>query len=268
VRFLPVKTPKKVTRERVNQALSEALKPLDYVHAFYEGGAAAFNRVDEWSDIDAYIVVDDDKVNEAFAVVEKALESLSPIKLKYEVQRTPWEGLSQAFYKLENASEYLILDLAILKLSSPDKLLEPEIHGTNVFYFNKASSVRIPKLDKDKFTKQLEQRLERLQTRFDMFNSFVQKEISRGNFLEALDYYYSLTLASLVEILRIIHNPFHYNFRMRYIYYELPPTTIKKLENLYSIKNIKELQKKYEKATEWFQKSIKEINQKGFSAPK
>ena len=53
---------------------------LDYVHAFWEGGAAAFGRADEWSDIDAYLLVNDSKVADAFLAVEKALESVSPIK--------------------------------------------------------------------------------------------------------------------------------------------------------------------------------------------
>jgi len=262
VHFLPLKSPEKVTREEIIQTLTKTLKPLDYVHAFYEGGAAAFNRVDEWSDIDAYIVVDDDKVNETFAIVEKTLESLSPIALKYEVPQTPWEGLYQAFYKLENASEYLIIDLAILKLSSPDKLLEPEIHNNAVFYFNKTNKVTIPKLNKEKFVKELKRNIEKRKIRFHMFNNFVQKEINRGNFLEAVDLYYSLTLASLVEALRMKHNILHYNFKMRYLYYELPLETIKKLEQLYTIKNIKDLQKKYDEAAELFKKVMSEINLK------
>jgi len=61
----------KLTRKQIIEALAEALKPLDYVHAFYEGGAAAFNRIDEWSDLDLYLVVDEEKVNETFVAVEK-----------------------------------------------------------------------------------------------------------------------------------------------------------------------------------------------------
>jgi len=41
-----MKNKKKLARNVIIQTLVEALKPLDYVHAFYEGGAAAFNRVD------------------------------------------------------------------------------------------------------------------------------------------------------------------------------------------------------------------------------
>jgi hypothetical protein len=244
------------------QTLTDTLKLLDYVHAFWEGGAAAFNRVDEWSDLDIYFVVDDSKVNETFLEVEKALESVSPIKQKFEIPQASWPGVSQAFYRLENANEYLIIDLAVIKLSSQEKFLEPEIHGNNVFYFNKSSKVKPVSLDKSAFFKKLCERLKRLKARFDMFNNFVQKEINRGNCLEAIDLYYFLTLSTLVEALRIKHSPLHHDFKMRYIHYELPPKIVDRLRHLYFVKDEKELQEKYCKAVEWFHETMREIDQK------
>jgi len=253
---------KRLTRDTIIKTLVNALEPLDYVHAFWEGGAVAFKRIDQWSDIDLYLVVDDEKVDETFLVVESALKSLSPIKQKSEILRPPWPGLSQAFYKLEDASEYLLIDLAVLKLSSPEKFLEPKIHGNVVFYFNKSDQVKHSPFDKDALVKKLQERLEKLKARFDMFNNFVQKEINRGNHLEAIDLYYTLTLATLVEALRIRYNPVHYDFKMRYIHYELPSETTQKLEHLYFVKDEKDLQEKYHKATIWFYEMVSEIDQK------
>lgn len=249
----------RLTRDRIIQALVDALKPLGYVHAFYEGGAAAFNRVDEWSDIDVYIVVDDDKVNETFRVFEKTLESLSKIEQKYEIPQPPYPGVSQAFYRLEDTSKYLLLDVAVLQLSSPEKFLEPEIHGKVVFHFNKSGKVQCRALDRDGLAKKVMERLERLKARSAMFNNFVQKEINRSNYLEALDLYYVLTLATLVEALRVKHNPVHYDFRMRYVHYELPRGIVKRLEGLYFVRDKKDLQGKYREATEWFRETASEI---------
>ena len=252
----------RLTRKIVIQTLVDALEPLDYIHAFWEGGAAAFDRIDEWSDIDLYVVVDDEKVDEAFLAVEKALKTLSPIKQKYEVMHPPESGIFQAFYRLEDANEYLVIDLAVLKLSSPDKFLEPEIHGNAVFYFNKSNGIKPPPLDKDALVRKLQKRFERLKARFGMFNIFIQKEINRGNLLEALDFYRAYTLAALVESLRIKYNPFHHDFRMHYIHYELPSETIKKLERLYFIVDEKDLQEKYDEASKWFNEIMSEIDQK------
>jgi len=250
----------RLTRNIIIQTLTHALKPINYVHAFWEGGAAAFDRIDEWSDIDLYLVVDDEKVEEIFPIFENALSSLSPIKQKYIVQHRPESGIFQAFYKLEDASEYLIIDLAVFKLSSPEKFLEPEIHGNAVFYFNKTNKIKLPSLDKNAFAKKLKKRLERLKANFDMFNNFVQKEINRGNYLEAIDLYRVITLASITEALRIKHNPVHHDFRMRYIHYELPSEAIKKLKHFFFVEDDRELQKKYHEATEWFHDITSEID--------
>jgi predicted nucleotidyltransferase len=241
-----------VTRDALIKTLVEALKPLDYVHAFYESGAIAFNRLDEWSDIDLYLVVDDEKVNDAFVAVETALRSVSPIKQKFAIPQLPWPGVSQAFYKLERASEYLLIDLAVIKLTGPEKFLAPEIHGKAIFYFNKFDSVKVLSADKDELDKILQQRLSRLRDRFAMFNIFVQKEMNRGNYLEALVLYHSLTLGSVIDALRIKYSPFHHDFKTRYMQNELPKHVVERIEGLYFVKDGKDLRKKYREATEWF----------------
>jgi len=95
-----------------------------------------------------------------------------------------------------------------------------------------------------------------------MFNGFVQKEINRGNSLEAIDLYHNLILGILVEALRIKHNPVHYDFKMRYVHYELPPEVVDRLVNLHFVKNMKDLQEKYREAKEWFLKTMSEIDGK------
>ena len=243
---------KKLTREVIIKTLANALRPLDYVLAFYEGGAAAFDRIDEWSDIDLYAVVDDEKVDDAFGAVETALRSLSPIKQKFVVTQLSWPGVSQAFYRLERASEYLLIDLALIKLSGHEKFLEPHIHGKAVFYFNKSDVVKVPILNKEELAKNVQEKLTRLRDKFTMFNMFVQKEINRSNYLEALVLYYSITLGSVVDVLRIKHSPFHHDFKTRYVQYELPKQITRKLEQLYFVKDPKDLLEKYRVATKWF----------------
>jgi len=242
------------------EEITQSLNSLSYVHAFYEGGAAAFNRLDEWSDIDLYVIVDDNKATETFDVIERALTSLSRIIQKYDVPQTQWKNVSQAFYRLDNTSEYLLIDLAILEISSEEKFLEPSIHGKAVFYINRGDEIRMPRLDVQSFADRVQKRIEKLKARFAMFNNFVQKEINRGNFIEAVDLYYNLTLAALVEALRIKFNPLHYDFRTRYVYCEFPKTVIQELEQLYAIKNREDLQEKYVRATSWFAETITVIN--------
>lgn len=94
-----------------------------------------------------------------------------------------------------------------------------------------------------------------------MFHNLAQKEIYRGNTLEAIAFYHML-LAWLVEALRIQYNPLHHDFRMRYIHYELPPEIVSKLEWLHFIKDKDDLQEKYDEVVRWFPKTISEIDKK------
>lgn len=245
------KEQKNFTREIIINKLVDALKPLDYVQAFWEGGAAAYNRIDEWSDIDIYIVADDEKVDDTIRVVEKTLIILAPIKQKLELPKSQWPEISQIFYELEGTNKYLVIDLAVLKASSPEKFLEPEIHGDARFYFSKSAVFKSYPLDKQAFSKKLRERKELLKAKFDIFNIHVQKEINRGNILEAIDLYHTFTLATLIETLRMKHYPVHYDFKTRYIHYELPLDIIQRLEELSFIKDERDMQAKYDQATKW-----------------
>ncbi len=59
-------------------------------------------------------------------------------------------------------------------------------------------------------------------------------------------------IPSLVEALRAKYFPMHYDFRMRYVQYELPMETVRKLERLCFVSNMEDLQRKYLEARSWF----------------
>jgi len=246
-------------RETIIQTLADSLEPLNYTYALYEGGAAAFGRIDDWSDIDLYLVVDDDKVDDAFASVERALKSLSPIEQKYEIKLPQWPGLYQFFYRLRDTTEYLLIDFVVATFSSKGKFLEPKTHGDIVFYFNKNDIIKAPQFDRDALVRRLHDRCVNLQGRASMFNKFVQKGINRRNYLEAIDAYFALILGPLVELLRQKYYPLHHDFKMHYIRYELPADVVSRLETLYSVKDLGDLQGKYDEATKWLHEVISEV---------
>ena len=70
--------------EDMVSAMVEKLKQVDYVDAVWEAGAASFGRVDEWSDIDLYVVCDDDHIEDVISLIEQALASLQVICIRTE----------------------------------------------------------------------------------------------------------------------------------------------------------------------------------------
>jgi hypothetical protein len=255
-----------VSREDVLSAMRGALEPLDHVQAMWEAGAIAFDRVDEWSDIDLQVACDDGRVEDVFGTVESTLRRLSPIDLRYRLPEPTWHGHSQAFYRLEGASPFLMLDFVVMKAGAEDKFLQPEIHGRPHVYFDKSGVVRFKPLDADAFASKLRERVEELRVLFDLFRVLVEKELNRGNVIEAAAFYQSYTLRPLIEALRILHDPTRHNFHTRYVHYDFPESDVKRLTELIFVASGEELAAKRERAEEWFNEVLSAINDGPLSA--
>jgi hypothetical protein len=249
-----------ITREALLNALRNALEPLDYVHAMWEGGAAAFNRVDEWSDIDLEIDADDDRIQDVFAAAERALESLAEIELKYEIPQPTWHGFWQTFYRLKNVSPYLLIDFAVIPHNSPNKMLQPEIHNHPVIHFDKSAVVTSKPMNPQDFIGTLKARIETLRVTFPMFQILTLKELNRGNSMEAVSFYQGYTLRPLVEALGIKYRPTRHGFFTRYIHYDFPPEIVSTLEPLFFPTNADYLRAKRDIAEQLFWQTLQEID--------
>lgn len=241
-----------IGRETILRALQEALEPLPFVHAMWQGGAAAFGRVDEWSDIDLQADADDERGAEVFAAAEAALSALSPIELRYEIPQPTWHGHAQAFYRLRDTSPFLLIDFVVLKHSNPQKFLQREIHGEAAVHFDKSGVVQSPPFDPDAWLERLKGRVAALGQSFPLFQTLTLKELERGNAIEAQSFYMAYTLRPLVELLRITHDPSRFDFHTRYVYYNLPQAAVRRLEPLFFSAGPAELRANQAAAEQWF----------------
>jgi hypothetical protein len=246
------------SREAILGYLRRSLEPRKDVLAMWEGGAAAFGRVDRWSDIDLMIAVRNGRTTQVAAGVEGLLKKLSPITAKLPANHPNWPDMIHTFYKLERADEFLLVDVAVMPRSSRDKLLEPEIHGKALVHFDKAKICKPPKLDRKKFFAGMKRRKEKLASMFELFSNFTVKELGRRNHIEA-QYNHFMVLNMLVEALRMKHGPFHYDFRGRYLHQELPPAAAKRLQSLFYVKDPQDLRRKDILARLWFKEVIKTV---------
>jgi hypothetical protein len=249
-----------LTRETILTTLENALKPLPYVHAMWQGGASSFDRVDQWSDIDLQVIADDEHISEVFDVVEDTLRALSPIDLRYELPQPTWHGHFQTFYRLKDASPFLLVDFVVQKRTHEHRLLQPEIHGETIIHFDKGHWLKVPPLDVEAHLAAIRERLETLRVLFEMFHVLTLKELHRKNSIEALAFYQAWTLRPLVEALRMQHDPVRYNFHTRYIQHNLPPEIVTRLEPLFFIANMEALASKFADASTWFREVIAQID--------
>ena len=247
---------KTLTRKDILTALQRAFLPQPFALAMYEGGSAAFGRLDSGSDIDLQIVVQDDAVELAAALVEEALKPITETEMRYILPAPTWHGHYQAFYRFKNASPLLLLDLCIIKLSSPNKFLEREIHGDALIYFDKCNAAVPAPFDAAGLQDTLQERREYNRVIFELFSPFTKKELDRGNTIEAFAFFQGYVVTPLVELLRIQYDPTRYNFRSRHIHYDLPREVVARLEPFYYIKDTTDLMEKWVLGVQWIRQLL------------
>ena len=243
-------------RQKILETIIEALQPLDFALALWQGGSAAHRYTDEWSDLDIVVIVQDDAVQDAFDVVEKALQTISKIRFKYRVPEPTWHGHSQCFYQLEGVSPFLAIDFAVMKISSPNRFLELERHGQSVVGFDKANLVVPVPLNQSEHFSKMAERFVELKTTFDFLQTLVTKEINRGLLVEAVASYHTRTLQPLVELLGIIYRPYRYDFKGKYFSRDFPPEIIARVEPLFCVADLADLAKKQQLAETLFVETL------------
>jgi hypothetical protein len=231
--------------------------------ALWEGGSAGFARVDEWSDVDLQTEVDDDQVAPTFAAVESALARVAETSLCFKVPEPAWHGHSQRFYRFAHAAPWLMLDFCVVKRSAPHKFNEFEVHGACPVLFDRSGLFKNPpRTDRAALEAKLRARIEALRIRFEMFQVLVEKEVWRAQPIDALYFYQSLTLAPLVELLRIKHDPLRHNWGNRYLHRTLPPADAGRLQRLMFVAAPEEISAKRPEAAIWFAELAAELTAK------
>lgn len=247
-------------RDTILSALVEALTASPDVLAIWEGGSAARQQLDDYSDIDLQIICEDDAVEHLFSLIEGTLEGVDSIDKKMRIPEPTWHGHSQCFYHLEGTPPTLLIDCAIMKRSAPDHFLAPEQHGHAVVLFDREGLVRWPEFDAEVLRTKLWHTYHQLIARQEMFQDvLVSKEIARGCAIDAVQFYHGFTLKPLLHMLGLAHRPLRHDFG-RYAREELPAEVYTRLEPLYFIQDLDDLARKQAAAVEFFWEVARSID--------
>ncbi len=260
-RATPASVPAPLTRAALIAAVRGALEPQPFVHCLWEGGSTCFGRGDQWSDVDLQCEVDDDRVAATFAAIEAALAAVARIALHYAVPEPAWHGHSQRFYRFANAEPWLMLDLCVMKRGAAHKFNEPAIHGPPRVLFDRSGLFgrHVVRTDRTALAARLRARIAALRVRFALFQILVEKESWRGHAMDALHFYHGLTLAPLVELLRIKHDPLRHDWGNRYLDRVLPPAVARRLQQLMFVGTPRQIPARRAAAAAWFDELAKEL---------
>lgn len=241
-------------RNRIVDALCETLKPLPDVLAGWEGGSAAFDALDKYSDIDLnFLVTSDAQLDVLYSSAEEALATVSPIIVRHAAP-------PGCYYKLKDTSEFLLIDLCFFRAGAAEQNLEVERHGQGRQLFDKGEWLHPRSVDGLTLAHKRQERLLELQSWFSASQSFVRKAILRGQHAEALAAFWGYTLRPLVDILRIRYCPIRWDFGMRYLDRDLPPAVYGQFRELIFVQSLEDLEQKLAEGFEWGRAMLEELN--------
>ncbi|HMS64367.1 MAG TPA: hypothetical protein PKD83_03835 [Ignavibacteria bacterium] len=241
-------------REEILSKIIKELLSYPQINILAEGGAKAFNRYDELSDIDLMADTEDGSAEGTVKNFENFLTELTGIESVYTVSEK--KDFYHKFYKLNNISKFWVIDLFIVERSNPAKELELQIHGDLVIHYDKYDYIKKQKFNLNEYQDKIKTFGKRSKAVFEFFQYQTEKEIMRGHYIDALAYYFDLTLKPLIRLLRIKFNPMHYNFELRYLYDEFPGNIVKEIETLMEIKGLDDLKLKQKIAVELYKREI------------
>lgn len=247
-----------MTRDKIINRFADKLKNNSFVYAFWLEGADVHNRVDEYSDIDIWIDVEDKHESEIFNEIEVILSELGKIDFDHEISH-PHPKIRQKFFHLEGTSDFLIIDICLQSHSRVFWYREGFQDEKAKIIFDKSNVVQYKAVDQQEFDEEISTRVKELKKTFIFFQTWVKKSVNRGNFLEALGSYHEKVLEPLVEILRIKHQPTQNDFYLKDISKDIPKKLLPELEDLYKITSIEDIKTKSQKAKELFFSVVQEI---------
>ena len=92
---------------------------------------------------------------------------------------------------------------------------------------------------------------------FRLYRHLPDKELQRGNPIDALNFYNQMVLATLMRLLRIRYDPARYDWGSRYLHHHLPADVHARLEPLYFVADSADLERKYMLCRKWIEAELR-----------
>ena len=246
-----------ITRQEIISILRERLVSNPKILAMWLEGADATNTVDEYSDIDICCSVEAGTIVEVLNQVQEILERVGTIDLVEKSQAE--EDCQHTIFHLRGTSDYLLIDFDIFvdrgsTFAEADEIEKPLI------LFDKASIIRYVDREECLRAQKNDERIQKLKNTIAQ-SSRINKYIKRGQFLEAYGYYHRWLLEPLVEILRMRYTPLHPDYYIVHISRHLPGDILVRLEELFKVNSVAEIEAKSKQALLFFNEIAAEIHE-------
>lgn len=180
----------KLNRNIIIDALKNRFIAVDQVYAYWLEGADSLNAVDEYSDIDVWMDVEDGYEDMVFKIAEEEFTKQGKLDFKFKLNHSH-PKIRQNYYHIEGTNEYLLIDFCI-QCHSRDrnevKYVEGDILEFPKIIFDKDNIITILEEDKEIDLDIIKNSINEIKGKY-MQHSRVIKYVKRNNYPEAFIYY-------------------------------------------------------------------------------
>ncbi len=225
---------------KIIDELKEILEQDATIHAMWIAGSVAEGYADDLSDVDLWIDIDDGKDKEVYGLIEKFLHSKGSLDVNFSEDMSP--PYSHRVYHLAHMDPYHFIEVTLHYHSHKYEFIE----GVRMIkvLFDKDNTVKFKPLDKASHDKMLEDRKKFLIEKIKIGKLSVEKEITRGQFMDALHNYQFWLVEPIIELARIKHAPLKVSYGLKHGSRDLPKDTVAEIESLYLISSLEDLRNK------------------------
>jgi hypothetical protein len=239
----------RVDRNTIINSIRDRFISMDEVHAYWLEGADSLNAVDEYSDIDIWLDVEDGFEDAVFYIAEEEFLKLGSLDFKSSVNHKH-PKIYQNYYHIQRTSEYLLIDFCI-QSHSRDKNEVKFVKGDILEYpkviFDKSNVITILENDEHIDINLVQNIIEEIKSKYSQ-HSRVIKYVERSNYPEAFIYYLKYVADPLVELMRLKYTPKYHYLHFIHISNHIPAEEVKVLEYYYQISSLEDIRTKTKEA--------------------
>ena len=237
-------------RQRIINVIREGLKDDENVYALWLEGADGLGRTDSFSDVDFWLDVEDGTEEQILDKCEQLLSSLGNLDFIEKIDH-PHRQIFQRNLHIEDMSEYLLIDICVQSHSrggAGSTFYTDDIAEFPLVLFDKAEVITI--LPPERMSvEELRPVFERCAAKYSQ-RPRLTKYIKRGRFLEAYSCFEAYVRQPIINMLRLIYTPRHYEYGYIHLSEHFPRKVVEELEELYIITSVSDIENLLEKADE------------------
>ncbi len=220
--------------------LQKVLEQDTSVRAMWIAGSVAEGYADEFSDIDLWVDIDDGQDKAVLTLIEKFISSENELDVNFG------EGISPPYthqvYHLKHMNPYHFIEITLHSHSNEIGLFD-SLRKIKVL-FDKDGATSFKPFDKASYEKMLQERKKFLIEKIEIGELSVTKEITRGQFMDALHNYQFWLVEPLIELARIKYAPLKITYGLKHGSRDLPKDVATEIESLYLFTSLENLKNK------------------------